>query len=435
MARHRPDPAMTNHTPTPPLPPATVAGDAARARALRSMKRFATGLLVAMAVVFVVTRAAEDGGVLGYARAFAEAAMIGALADWFAVTALFRHPLGLPIPHTAIIPTRKDEIGRGLGEFVQHNFLSGPVLSEKLASVGVADRLGRWLRDPANAATVGARVGDLVRAATDALDHDEVGEAVAAAVTGRIRAVPAAPLAAEVLEVAVAGGHHQAALDAVLAGSAALLEHNQDELRARLDSESPWWVPDAVDDRIFAKVYAGVSHFLVEVGENPDHHVRRQFDERVRALVDDLRRSPELAAKAEGLKAQVLDHPSVQAWAATLWGDARHALVEATADETSELRRHLEAAVVRLGETLVADADLRRKLDTWVEQTVVDLLHQYRAEVADLVAGTVARWDANDASRRIELQVGRDLQYIRINGTVVGGLAGLALHAIGELAF
>ncbi|MBA2497943.1 MAG: DUF445 domain-containing protein, partial [Acidimicrobiia bacterium] len=237
------------------------------------------------------------------------------------------------------------------------------------------------------------------------------------------------------LEVAVAGGHHQAALDAVLAGSAGLLEHNQAELRARLDSQSPWWVPDAVDDRIFAKVHAGVTNFLAEVGEDPDHHVRRQFDERVRALVEDLRRSPELSAKAEELKAQVLDHPSVQAWAATLWSDARHALVEATADETSELHRHLEAAVVRLGETLAADADLRRKVDAWVEQTVVDLLHQYRAEVADLVAGTVSRWDATDASRRIELQVGRDLQYIRINGTVVGGLAGLALHAIGELAF
>jgi len=393
------------------------------------MKLLATGLLVLAAVVFVVARQ-FDTTVAGYVEAFAEAAMVGALADWFAVTALFRHPLGIPIPHTAIIPERKDDIGRGLGTFVQGNFLSGPVIAEKIRSVGVAARLGEYLADPANARKIGHNAGDAVQAAVDVLRDEDVAPVIEQMVTDRVAAVPAAPLAARMLEAAMVDGHHQLAIDSLLAGVLGYLDRNEASLRDRLDQESPWWVPEAIDDRVFVKLTTAVRRFVEEVGGEPDHQVRRHFDERALDLVERLRESPELEARGEELKAQLLAHPSVRAWTSTLWQDLKAALVESAADPDSELRARLEDGVVRLGQTLQTDPELQAKVDAWVERTVLYLLEQYRDEVADLISGTVERWDANDASRRIELQVGRDLQFIRINGTVVGGLVGVVIHAL-----
>jgi uncharacterized membrane-anchored protein YjiN (DUF445 family) len=415
--------------PQPVPAPAASLDEEERRRSLRRMKAVATGLLVFAAVVFVVARR-FDHAAAGYVEAFAEAAMVGALADWFAVTALFKHPLGLPIPHTAIIPERKDDIGRGLGTFVQGNFLSGPVIAEKIRGVGVAVKVGEYLADPVNARKLGANAGDAVQAAVDVLRDDDIAPVVEQMVTDRVAAVPAAPLAARVLEAAMVDGHHQLAIDSLLKGVEGYLDRNGPSLRERLDQESPWWVPETIDDRIFDKLTGAAQRFIAEVGGDPDHQVRRHFDERARELVERLRSSPEMEARGEELKAQLLAHPALGTWTATLWHDLKAALVTASADPDSELRARLEAGIVRLGETLQRDPDLQAKVDGWVERTATYLLDQYRDDVADLISGTVERWDARDASRRIELQVGRDLQFIRINGTVVGGLVGLVIHAL-----
>ncbi len=412
--------------------PAPTTDEAERRRALTRMKALATGLLVMAAVVFMVARR-FDSTAAGYIEAFAEAAMVGALADWFAVTALFRHPLGLPIPHTAIIPERKDDIGRGLGTFVQGNFLSGPVIADKIRSVGVAARIGEYLAEPVNAAKISHNAGDAVAAAVDVLRDEDVAPVIEQILTERVAAVPAAPLAARILEAAMVDGHHQLAIDSVLTGVLGYLDRNEASLRERLGQESPWWVPEPVDDRVFAKITDTARRFIGEVAGQPDHQVRRHFDERARELVERLRTSPELEARGEELKAQLLAHPSVRAWTATLWQDLKAALVAASGDPDSELRARLQDGVVRLGQTLQTDPELQAKVDAWVERSVVYLLDQYRDEVAELISGTVARWDADDASRRIELQVGRDLQFIRINGTVVGGLVGVVIHAVTQL--
>ena len=404
--------------------------DAERLRALNRMKWLATGLLVLVAIVFVVARQFAPNTIAGYVEAFAEAAMIGALADWFAVTALFRHPLGIPIPHTAIIAERKDEIGKGLGTFVQGNFLSGAVIAEKIRSLGVADRVGLYLADPTNAAKLGENAGDAVRAAVDVLRDEDVAPVVEQMVTDRVADIPAAALASKVLEAAIADGHHELVIESLLEATSKFLERNTETIRARVDQASPWWVPDAIDNRIVARITGGGHTFLEEIAADPHHEVRRQIDERVRELAIELRTSPEMEARGEELKAQLLAHPALRAWTSTLWQDLKTTLVEASADPDSELRTKLSAAIVRLGGSLQTDLELRAKIDAWVEQTAVYLLDQYRDEVADLIASTVARWDADDASRRIELQVGRDLQFIRINGTVVGGLVGLAIHAL-----
>jgi uncharacterized membrane-anchored protein YjiN (DUF445 family) len=380
-------------------------------------------------VVFVVARQ-FDNALAGYVEAFAEAAMVGALADWFAVTALFRHPLGIPIPHTAIIPERKDDIGKGLGTFVQGNFLSGPVIAEKIRSVGVAGRIGEYLADPANARKLGENAGDAVKAAVEVLRDEDVAPVVEQMVTARVADIPASALASKVLEAAIEDGHHQVVIESLLAATTKFLVRNTGTIRARVEKESPWWVPEAIDDRVVARLTGSGKKFLEEVAADPDHDVRRQIDERVRELVVKLRTSPEMEARGEEIKAQLLAHPALRAWTSTLWQDLRETLIEASADPDSELRAKLEAGIMRLGQSLETDPELRAKLDAWVERTVLYVLDQYRDEVADLISGTVARWDADDASRRIELQVGRDLQFIRINGTVVGGLVGVIIHAL-----
>jgi uncharacterized membrane-anchored protein YjiN (DUF445 family) len=407
--------------------PPPVAAD--RIAGLRRMKRLATSLLLAMTVVFVVARLLEDeAGWIGYVRATAEAGMVGALADWFAVTALFRHPLGIPIPHTAIIPTRKDEIGRGLGAFVQGNFLSAEVIAEKVRNAGVACQVGEWLADPVNATKLGESAGDVVRAGSEFLRDDEIQDAIESQLWARVRAIPAAPTAGRVLDVALEGGHHQQLLDTLLAAAEQIMERNRLVFRAKLGSQSPWWVPESVDDRVFAKIYSGVQSLLHEVAGDPHHPLRHDLDVRLRDLSHDLRHSPTMALRADELREELLAHPEAWEWSSSIWAELKASLIDAAGDPSSELRQRLHTGTIRLGQTLQHDQALAAKLDGWVERAVVYLVDHYREDIAHLISGTIERWDADDTSRRIEEQVGRDLQFIRINGTVVGALAGLGLH-------
>ena len=417
-----------------PVVPVLSGEDAIRRRNLVRMKVAATALLVAATVVFVVTRSLEDRwSWLGYVRATAEAAMVGALADWFAVTALFRHPLGLPIPHTAIIPNRKDELGRGLGTFVQTNFLAPAVLTERLRAIGVASRLGAWLSQPGHAHRISSNAGDIVRGLTEVLGDEDIQHALETGIIQRVREAPAAPMLARVVEAAAIGRHHQALLDAGLAGFSNLLDENRSLMRRKLAQQSPWWVPEPIDDRLFKKFFDGVQGLLAEVARDPDHELRHQLDARVADLAVRLRTDPALIARGEELKAELLEHPEVRAWLESLWRTTKESILAVADDPHSALRQRLDAALVRAGRSLQDDPVLQGKVDRWVEGAVGYVAQEYGHEIADLIATTVARWDGAEASRRIELQVGRDLQFIRINGTVVGGLAGLVIYSVGRL--
>ncbi len=405
--------------------------DLERQRGLRKMKAIAAGLLLAAAVVYVITKIDGGGGWVGYVRAFSEAAMVGALADWFAVTALFRHPLGLPIPHTAIIPKRKDQIGRSLGEFVESNFLTHEVLSERLAHAGVGHRLGIWLSQPTNAQRASEALGDALRGTLEVLDDKEVQHGLERVVRNRIRSTPAAPLVGKAIDLSVTGGHHQRLLDAVLVGLGGFLDDNRLTFRRRLEEESPWWVPEPIDDRIFDKIYTAVGSFLTDVGNDPQHEIRHSVDTRVSAFADRLKSDAELLAKGEELKEELLDHPEFRAWIDSLWMGAKQGLIDASGDHSSEFRMRAADSLQRLGERLVVEPELQHKVDDWVERSVVYIVDHYRSEVSDLIATTVERWDGDVTAQKMELQVGRDLQFIRINGTLVGGLAGIAIHALG----
>ncbi len=400
------------------------------------MKLIATGFFVAAAVVFVVAKLFEDRGAwIGYVRAGSEAAMVGALADWFAVTALFRHPLGLPIPHTAIIPNRKNEIGRSLGEFVQGNFLTREVITERMAGVHVGERLGTWLSEPNNAERAAEAAADAMGGVLEVLDDRDVEEALGSAVERRLEQTEVAPLLGKAIDVAVDGNHHQRMLDGVMKGIGGFLEDHREMLRGRLDQESPWWVPDSIDDRVFAKIFGGVQRFLADVSSSPNHEVRSSIDERVVALAGKLRNDPALIAKCEALKLELLHHPDVQAWLQSLWGELKSSMLTASKDPESELRRRLVDGFANAGVRLTTDSQIQAKIDDWVERLVSHVVENYKHEVAGLISSTVERWDSADTSKRIELQVGRDLQFIRINGTVVGGLAGIVIHTVSELFF
>lgn len=425
---------MTSGIWSGPMHTTTIAPlDVQRARDLRRMKLVALALLLAAAAVYVATTIADAEGWLGYVQSFAEAAMVGALADWFAVTALFRHPLRIPIPHTAIIPRRKDQIGRSLGQFVESNFLTKEVLGDRIAGAGIGRRLGVWLSEPANAARASEAVADALKGALEVLDDDEVHAGVERAVRDRIRAQPAAPLAGKAIDLSVLGGHHERLLDAVLVGLRGFLADNRVTFRRRLDEESPWWVPEPIDDRVFDKIYTAVDRFITDVSADPHHEVRIAVEARIVAFADRLGHDPELLAKGEALKDELLDHPEFRAWIESLWSGAKRGLIAAADDPTSELRVRTTASLQRLGERLAAEPELQAKVDDWVQRGLGYVVEHYRSEVSDLIASTVERWDGESTARRMELQVGRDLQFIRINGTIVGGLAGLAIHAAGEL--
>jgi uncharacterized membrane-anchored protein YjiN (DUF445 family) len=391
-------------------------------------------MLIAAAAVFVVTRIYEnDHTWLGYLRATAEAAMVGGLADWFAVTALFRHPLGLPIPHTAVIKTRKEQLGRSLGEFVQENFLAREVVTDKLRHARIGERLGVWLSDSTHAQSVSRHTSAALAGALDVLHDDDVQGAIEHGVTARLRRIEASPTAGRVLAIATADGRHREMVDAIARGAARFLEEHRGDLRERFSRESPWWVPEPIDDRIFDKLYRGLTAFLDEVLNDPEHELRRHLDERLADLVTRLGTDPGLIARGEKLKEEILAHPAVRTWMGSLWGDLKQSLLEQSSDPDSELRRRIEQTAMAFGTALSDDASLQSKVDRWIESAASYIVDAYRHEVADLIETTVAKWDADEAAARIELQVGRDLQFIRINGTLVGGLAGLAIYSIGKL--
>jgi uncharacterized membrane-anchored protein YjiN (DUF445 family) len=273
----------------------------------------------------------------------------------------------------------------------------------------------------------------VLRGALEVVDDEAISGSIEAMVERRIRATPVAPLMGRAIDVAVENGHHQRLLDATMSGLKNFLDDNRYTFRERLQTESPWWVPESIDDRIFDKIFTGVHRFLDDVGRDHDHDVRRSIDQRVVAFAQRLRDDPELVAKGEEIKDELLAHPDVRAWIASLWSEMKTSIERAAVDPDSELRRRMTFSLSQVGQRLKDDPVLQAKVDGWVASAGSYLVSNYRGEVANMISSTVERWDAESTSRRLELQVGRDLQFIRINGTVVGGLAGLLIHLLTEL--
>jgi uncharacterized membrane-anchored protein YjiN (DUF445 family) len=408
--------------------------EAVRQEALDLMKRRATLLLVAAAVGFVITRTLESRYAwLGIVRATMEAAMIGGLADWFAVTALFRHPLGIPIPHTAIVPAKKDRVGRTLGAFVQRNFLSRDVIEHRLRSVQVGRRLAEWLASPENARTISRKAAMAMSSAAQMLKDDDVQEIIDRSLAERVRKTQLAPILGKVLTVITEDNRHQEVLDEVLRLASRTVNDNADLIRERIERETPWWIPSTVDDKIFKRVLSAIQKLLSELSADPQHQLRQRFDASLAQFIERLNTSPEFAAKVDTWKEEFLENEAARKFSASLWQEGKDALARFAADPESAAPNAIEKGLTTFGQKALDDPELIAKLDEFAVDVAVYLVARYQDEVAELIATTVAAWDPELTSRRVELAIGRDLQFIRINGTIVGGLAGMVIYLISSL--
>jgi uncharacterized membrane-anchored protein YjiN (DUF445 family) len=401
--------------------------DAARRTGLRRMRAVALGLLVFAAVVYVVTIGQD--GFLGFVNAGAEASMVGAMADWFAVTALFRHPLRLPIPHTALIPKRKDDLGRGLEEFVGENFLQEGIIRERVASAEVTRRVGVWVTDPVNARRVVDEVTDIAAIGLRKVEDRHIADLVESVLVPRFRAEPISPILGSFVVEAVRDNLHHGLVDLALEELHGWLVANPDTFAEVLTERAPWWAPPRLNEAVTTRIHVESIRWLADIRADPRHRAREALDSMLAQLGQDLLFNPETQERAENLKLRLLEHPQFPATGISLWKAFRTALLEALREPDGALKARLQSELVAIGERFASDSELRRRLDEILADLVVFGVSRYGAELTAVITHTIERWDGKEAADRIELHVGRDLQFIRINGTIVGGLVGVVIHA------
>lgn len=425
--------------PTPAGPNGFFVDEESKRRDLFRMKALATGLLVFASLVYLFCRWLESRGQggdwVGYLRAASEAGMVGALADWFAVTALFRHPLGLPIPHTAIIRKKKDQLGASLGSFVGTNFLAPDVVSAKVASAQVSLRVGRWMADPGHAARVARESSTLLRAVVGVLRDEDVEQIIDNTIVKRIAEPLWGPPIGRVLAELLADNRQLALLDMLAERAHQWALGSQETLDRIVLRDAPQWAPKFANILLSEKIYRELVEFTWKVRSNPEHEVRLAANRFLEEFAHDLQYDDAMIKKAERIKAQVMGREEITGMAEATWRAAKRLILESADDPNSTLRRKVAENVRQLGERLRDDDEMRTKVDDWIDRGARYLVGNYAAEITTLVTDTVAKWDAEEASKKIELQVGRDLQFIRINGTVVGSLAGLAIYSVSQLLF
>jgi uncharacterized membrane-anchored protein YjiN (DUF445 family) len=443
---HRPSAGRQSVAPAPAPRPsfaealagADSAADAERRQALRRMKLVALGFLLGATAIFLLcTWAQADGAAawVGYVRAAAEAGMVGALADWFAVTALFRYPLRIPIPHTAIIKRKKDQLGEGLGTFIRENFMSPQVVETKLRDAQIAGRLGKWLSEPAHARRVASETSNVLRVLLEIVRDEDVQHVLDRMIVKRIAEPKWGPPVGRVLATLLAE-HRQEALIQLLADRAFQWSLNAGEIIERVvERDSPSWSPRWVDHLVGDRIHRELMDFTDKVRRNPDHELRRSATRFLFEFADDLQHDPATIARAEAVKEQIMAREEIARAAETAWNTLKRLILESVDDPSSALRTRIADSVVHIGESLRDDAELRDKVDNWIIRAAQHLVSEYGVEITAIITETIERWDAEEASRRIELHVGRDLQFIRINGTVVGALAGLIIYSIAQLLF
>ena len=401
------------------------------------MRMTATAMLVFMAGVFLFSRQyLELHPVWGYVHAFAEAAMVGGLADWFAVTALFRHPLGVPIPHTAIIPENKDRIADTMAQFLRDNFLTPAVVARRMQTMNLARAVGDFLVKPGEGAQsrLGAGAAELFAGVLESLDPERLGGQVRAGLKHQLEKLEVAPLLGQMLGAAIADKRHLPLIDSIIRWAGLTLEDNEPMVRAMIHERANAllrWT--GLDERLANSVLDGLYKLLAEVLVDPQHPLRGKIEEGLEKLAHDLQHDPETRAKVERMKRELLDNPAVADWWQGVWERMRTGLIGMARDPDSTLDGWLGSTLAELGAALRDDPRLQMQVNRFARRTAVGVATRYGGQIVQLVSETVRRWDARTITDRLENAVGRDLQFIRINGTLVGGLVGVTIHAVDGL--
>ncbi len=404
------------------------AGDENRRIGLRRMRTIAVSLLLFAAAVYLLTLGQD--GFLGFVNSGAEASMVGAMADWFAVTALFKHPLGLPVPHTALVPNRKDELGRSLQEFVGANFLQETVIRDRIALARISERVGHWLVEPENSKRVVDEVASILQVGLRRVRDEDITALVSDVLLPRFKEEPISPIAGSLLSEVVSDGAHHGLVDLALEEAHRWLVENEETFAEIVGERAPWWSPQAVNERVTHRLHVELVAWVEDIRKDPYHHARTALDSLLAQLAHDLLHDEATQERAERLKERVLDHPQVVVTATSLWNALRVALLKALEDDDGALRHRGVLELTRFGARLVTEEQLRERLDGHAADLAVFVVGRYGDELTAVITHTIDRWDGKEAARRIELYVGRDLQFIRINGTIVGGLVGVLIHAV-----
>jgi uncharacterized membrane-anchored protein YjiN (DUF445 family) len=400
------------------------------------MRLIATGMLLVMAAIFIASSRLDHlHPAWGFVRAFAEAAMVGGLADWFAVTALFRHPLGLPIPHTAIIPRNKDRIGETLASFLRENFLIPSVVARRMRNVDVAGAIGRFLANPAPEGRLREGASRMFASLLESLDEERLGGMVKSAVSSRLRSLEVSPLLGKTLEAAITEERHVPMLDSMVTWAGRTLDANEEMVRVMVHQKAGWVMRFAgLDAKLADAIVDGLRRLTIDMAIDPDHPVRAKAEEGLAALAWDMQHDGETRAKVEGWKNEIIANKAVTDWVGGLWENSRNALLRAARDPDAALAGKFGEALKQLGESIQTDPRLKRALNGFARRAVAGAVSTYGGGIVKLVSETVRGWDAQTITGRLENAVGRDLQYIRINGTLVGGLVGLLIHTVEVLA-
>jgi uncharacterized membrane-anchored protein YjiN (DUF445 family) len=397
---------------------------------LTRMRTIATSLLAVMAIIFVGAKLLQPAySFLSFVSAFAEAAMVGALADWFAVTALFRRPLGLPIPHTAIIPNNKDRIGESVANFLEHNFMTEEVLREELKQIDFAHAAAKWLSDPDHSRTVAKQIVSGIPAVIHMIEDNDVGHFMQNTLAKGMKNIRFGPLLAEIFSVLVADRRHQILFDHMIGLASKALEQNRPFIRQKIHEKSPRWIPRMIDEKLFERLLEESENILNEM-KDENSEWRERFQQATEELIEKLRSSPEYEERIAAIVSQTLSHPLFRNYTQQVWHDVRDRLLADATAEDSRAVNQLDRALRAFSTALMQDAAVQNKLNRWIRAFAADAIASRREAIADLVKRVIQKWDADTVSRKFELYVGKDLQYIRINGTLVGGLVGLLLHTL-----
>ncbi len=416
--------SLTMMTPEPAL-------DAERRKALRRMRSLAVGLLLLAAAVYLLTL--DEDGFLGFVNAGAEASMVGAIADWFAVVALFKHPLGIPVPHTALVPKRKEMFGRGLEEFVGENFLQEEVIRTRVLGAEPACKAGDWLAREENARRLVLEASELLSIGLQRIRDEDVADLINTALVPRFLEEPISPLVGSLLHEIVEDGAHANFVDMLLEEAHRWLTGNEATFYDVVAERAPWWAPEALNERVIHRLHAEIVEWLEDIRREPHHRSRLALDKLLTELADGLLHDPDTIDRMERFKERFLGHPQVSITFISLWNALRRATVEALQDTDGALVKRAVTEVVELGGRLQADPGMRARIDERVANLSVFLVDRYGSELTSVITQTIDQWDGKEASRKIELQVGKDLQFIRINGTIVGGLVGVLIHTVAVL--